>query len=101
MLYSLYKIIACTTLIIFHTNALTNERRQDLYVGEALSQRAPQRETPGKKTFSSKSSGFLRKETGKDDWKTNIMKLCPKGKSLHSDEKKQNKIYQYVEKTAV
>ena len=36
-------------LIIFHTNVLTNERRQDLYVGEALSQRAPQRETPGKK----------------------------------------------------
>ena len=36
------------SLIIFHIKVLTNERRQDLYVGEALSQRAPQRETPGK-----------------------------------------------------
>ena len=36
------------SFIIF-ANVLTNERRQDLYVGEALSQRAPQRETPGKK----------------------------------------------------
>ena len=48
MLYMNFPIPSDLSFIIFYANVLTNERRQDLYVGEALSQRAPQRETPGK-----------------------------------------------------
>ena len=48
MLYMNFPITSDLSFIIFYANVLTNERRQDLYVGEALSQRAPQRETPGK-----------------------------------------------------